>query len=269
MTRTLLAGLVASALLAVLAGSSAAQARALAIRLSPIPERVATAAAVVVGKVTGIEDKPVSAEAFPGAKEKSEFNVAIVKVQDDLLGAKGLTHIKIGFIKPPEGKPIIRPGGYRPPQPQVDQEGCFFLTKHPTESFYLLQGFNSVINKTGNGNFAKEMERVKECAKLMADPKAGLKAKDADARALTAAMLVVRYSTPQPGQTKREAIGAEESKQILMALADGDWTKKFSLADLPPSAAFGRLALTEKDGWTWKPAPGAPRPPMTMRPGRG
>jgi len=244
------------AVLSVLAGTSSAQARAVAIRLSALPERVATADAVVVGKVTGIEEKAVSAESFPGAKDKAEFHIAIVKVQDAVLGTKDLTHVKIGFIKPPQGKPIIRPGGYRPPQPMVDQEGCFFLTKHPTETFYLLQGFNSIINKTGNDNFAKEMERVKECAKLMADPKAGLKAKDADSRALTAAMLVLRYTMPQAGQTKREDIGAEESKQILTALAGGDWTKTYSLTELPPSYAFGRLTHTEKDGWNWKPAPG-------------
>lgn len=256
MKRTLLAGLIAAAALSLLAGVSFAQAVAdrVAIRLSPLPERVATADAVVVGKVTAIEDKTVSAEMAPGAKEKTEYHVAVIKVADDILGAKGLTHIKVGFVKPaapvPGKPPIIRPGGgYAAPQPTVDQEGCFFLTKHHSEPFYLLQGYNSVINKAGNDNFDKDVARAKECAKLLADPKAGLKSKDADTRALTAEMLAIRYTTPRAGQTKREAIDADESKLILTALAEADWTKNVGPNDLSPQWGFARLGLTDKDGW--------------------
>src|SRR5689334_12467543 len=67
----LLAGLLAAVTLS-LAGS-ASTARAIAIRLSPLPERVALADAVVVGKVTVIEDKTISVEPFPGTKDKVEY----------------------------------------------------------------------------------------------------------------------------------------------------------------------------------------------------
>jgi hypothetical protein len=250
MQRTRLIAAVAA--LAFLSAASLAQVQAkrIAIRLSPLPERVATADAVVTGKVTAIEDKTVSALPFPGAEEKAEFQIAVIKVGDALLGAKGLTHVKVGTVKPPEGgKPIIRPGGYGPPRLAVDQEGIFFLEKHPTETFYVIRSANGIINKADNENFDKQVKRAKECAKLLADPKAGLKAKDAEERGLTANLLLIRYGTPRPGQSKREAISAAESKQILTALADADWTKQVTVDDVSPQWGFGRLQLTDQDGW--------------------
>ncbi len=250
MRRTPLIALAVAVGLGLLSNASFAQpVSSKAIRFSPLPERVATADAVVVGKVTGIEDKTVSAEPFAGAKDKVEYQIAVVKIEDGILGTKGLTHVKVGTIKPPEGQRIIRPGGLAPPKLNVDREGIFFLHKHPSESFFVLQGATSVINKANNDNYEKEVARVKECAKLLADPKAGLKSKSADERALTASMLVIRYNTAHAGQTKRESIDADESKLILNALADGDWTKGNDLNDLSPQWGFSRLGLTDKDGW--------------------
>jgi hypothetical protein len=255
MNRISLIALALAAGLCLVPATSFAQpvAKRIAIRFSPLPERVATADAVVAGKVTGIEDKTVSAEPAPGVKDKVEYEIAVVKVEDGILGTKGLTHVKVGTVKVPEGKPIIRPGGGAPQKLTVDQEGVFFLHKHPTESFYVLQGPMSVVNKAGNDNYEKELARVKECAKLLADPKAGLKAKSADDRALTAGMLVLRYNTPRPGETKREAIDADQSKLILTALAEAEWNPKrdpnMAQNELLPQAVFGRLGLTDKDGW--------------------
>jgi hypothetical protein len=263
MNRTPLVALALTAGLCFVPASLAqpAVAKRIAIRFVPLPERVATADAVVIGKVTAIEDKTVSAESAPGAKDKVEYQIAVVKIENGLLGTKGLTHVKIGTVKPPEGRPIIRPGGGAPPRLAVDEEGIFFLHKHPTESFYVLQGPMSVVNKANNDNYEKELERVKECAKLMADPKAGLTARADEDRALTATMLVIRYNTPRPGETKRESVSAEESKQILGALAKADWNPKrdpnnMPVFDLSPQVAFARLGLTEKDGFKYVPAPG-------------
>ena len=164
-------------------------------------------------------------------------------------GTKGLTHVKVGTVKAPEGRPIIRPGGYAPPKLTVDQEGVFFLQKHPSESFYVLQGAMSVINKANNDNYEKEAARVKECAKLLADPKAALKSKDADDARPDRQPCSSSATTPRTGQTKREAIDADESKQILTALAEADWTKGNDVNGLSPQWGFGRLGLTDKDGW--------------------
>jgi hypothetical protein len=250
MKRILPAAVVAASVLSLLASGS--YARAVAIRIVPVPERVALAQAVVVGKVTSIEEKTVSAESFPGAKDKVEYQIAVVKVADGLFGTKGLTHIKVGFIKPPAGDEVrpLRPiRGFGPPHLAVDQEGVFFLSRHHAESFYVMRDNNSFMPKADNDNYKKELEAAKECAKLIADPKAGLKSKKAEERALTAALLVVRYTTPLTGREKREDIDAEESKLILKGLADGDWSKGFSPTELTPMMVFGRLNLQPKDGW--------------------
>ena len=62
MKHAFLPGLTAVVLSLFAVPSFAQQSKAVMIRLSPLPERVATADAVAVGKVTAIEDKTVSAE---------------------------------------------------------------------------------------------------------------------------------------------------------------------------------------------------------------
>jgi hypothetical protein len=223
-----------------------------------LPGRVAIAEIIAVGKVAAFEDKTVSTEVVPGRKEKSEYLIAVIKIEDHIFGAKGLTHFKLGLPKPPEPGPDGRPVRSGFLRLEVNQEAIFFVHKHLVQSFYIPPSASGVLNKAGNDNFEKETKRVKECAKLLADPKASLKSKDAGERALTAAMLVVRYTTPWAGTNRREPIDAEESKLILSALADGDWTKEQSLDNLPPSSAFSRLDLTEKDGWKSRPARNAP-----------
>jgi hypothetical protein len=256
MKRTVLTGL---ALLAV-----AGPAPAVAIMVQPIPQRVATADVVIVGKVAALESKTVSAPPSPGAKDKVEYTIASVKVEDALLGAKGLTHIKVGFVAPkeltapPPGGPI-RPGFRRAPPAKLeaDEEACLLLKKHHEGEFYVIPTFADVIDKKA-ANFDKDLALVKKCAKLLADPKASLQSKDAGERALTAGMLVMRYRALFVPDGKTEPIDADESKLILKALAEGDWSKPFAQDTIAPEAAFGRLGLTEKDGFVWKPGPGTP-----------
>src|SRR5262249_13591768 len=155
----LFAGLVAAAALSLIVTASSAQVpgqvqdKRIAIRLLPVPERVAQSDVVVVGKVTSIEDKAVSAT-LPGTDQKADYTIAVVKVGDRLFGTKDDTHVKVGFNKPAAGGGRPRPGGFGPPQLAVDQEAVFFLQKHPTESFYVMGfGPNSLVNKAGNDNF--------------------------------------------------------------------------------------------------------------------
>jgi hypothetical protein len=250
MLRVLVASLLAVTLTVV---GMPASAKAVAIRPFPLPERVALADAAVVGQVTTIQDKPVSAVPFAGAEEKVEYTIAVIKVEDGLFGVKGLTHVKVGFQTPPAGGvggPIRRPGGFRMPRLTAGEEGCFLLAKHPTEPFFTLQGMDRVINQKDNPNYKKELATVKHCAKLLSDPTAGLKAKNADDRFLTAAMLVARYTAfLQPVGAKREPIDAGQSKLILHALAEADWSKPFSPTEPTAQAVFGRLGLGPADGW--------------------
>lgn len=250
--------------LALLAVAVPASAKAMAIRVGPVPERVAMADVVIVGKVAAIQSKTVAATQFPGAKDKVEYTVASVKIEDALLGAKGLTHIKVGYIvpkplTPPAGRGPIRPTLRRPPQVklEVDQQGCFLLKKHHEGEFYIVPNFADFIDKKA-ANFDKDVALAKKCAKLLADPKAGLKSKDAGERTLTAGMLVVRYRTATVPNAKTEPIDADESKLILKALAEGDWSKPIAQDTITPQTAFARLNLTEKDGFVFRAGPGTP-----------
>jgi len=254
MRQSLVAGVAAVCGL-VLIGT--AEAKAIAIRPSSIPERVAQSDVVVVGKVGKVEPKNVSAAPFPGG-QKVEYQVVALEVKDGLLGARGKKEIRLGFIPPQQGGPgggpgpIRRPGGFRQLVFTQGQEGLFFLTKHPTESFCVAPAYFSFVDKNA-GDFGKQVEQVKKCTKLLSDPMASLKSKSADDRAQTAAMLVLRYRAFKPGKMKEEEIGAEESKLILNALAEGDWSKGFSPTEITPQMAFGQLGLTPNDGW--KPGP--------------
>jgi hypothetical protein len=174
------------------------------------------------------------------------------------MGAKAGSEIRVGFIPPqtaPAGGPVFirrRPGLVL----TTGQEGCFFLTKHPDENFYTVPAYFDFVEKKAP-NFDKDMVQVKRCVKLLSDPDAGLKSKDAEDRMLTAGMLVSRYRTVKPGMDGKttEPIDAEESKRILQTLAEADWTVKpnpqpgpFGL-QMTPQNIFLRLGLTPEDGW--------------------
>src|SRR5262249_1133208 len=129
--------------LLVLAGlvciGTASPAQALKVRMSPLPERVAQADAVVVGKGTDIEKKNVAAKPFPEAEEKMEYQVAVIEIKDGIVGAKGLTHLRVAFIPMQEGdapRPVVRRGPVM--TLTKGQEGCFFLQQHFEENFYVM-----------------------------------------------------------------------------------------------------------------------------------
>src|SRR5262245_6430622 len=134
-----------------LAALAATDATAYALVAAPNPpvRRAIGADVVVVGKVTGFEKDMVQAEPFPGAKQKSAYKVAIVKIADDLAGAGKMKEIKIGFIPPPKADPKGGPGrpvrplpgrGFGAPNLEEGQEFMFFLVKHPGADFYMMPG---------------------------------------------------------------------------------------------------------------------------------
>ena len=236
-------------------------ARAMVIAPTPLGQRVATADCIVVGKVIGFGEKPISAAPYPGAKNTVDYQIVIIQVETGILGAKDMKEIRVGFV-PPMAPPGGAGGGVRPPirrPPQVsftlNQEACLFLTKHPEGDFYTASAYTSVLNKQGNGNFDKEVDEVKHSAELLADPKAGLDAKDKDDRLLTAGMLILHYRQRRPSaaKPKTEAIDAELSKKLLLTLADADWSVRPGRPgafQLTPQAIFAQLNLTPRDGWT-------------------
>ncbi|HEV3257382.1 MAG TPA: hypothetical protein VG013_10915 [Gemmataceae bacterium] len=258
MHRLMIGGVAGLTCLAFLV--STASAKAMMIAPAPIPERVAQAEVIVIGTVGKVEPQNVSAIPFPGAKDKVEYQVVALKIDDALMGAKAGSEIRVGFI-PPQNPTPAGPGVIRTPlrRPGVilttGQEACFFLTKHPEENFYVAPAYFDIMEKKVDG-FDKDMALVKRCVKLLSDPDASLKSKEAEDRLLTAGMLVSRYRTAKPGSTgKTEAIDAEQSKRILEILADADWNVQAAPRPGPvgfqmtAQTIFFRLGLIPEDGW--------------------
>jgi hypothetical protein len=250
------------AALVVLTLTTLLSAQTMRVAPAALPQRLATADMVVIGKVIGFEDKTVEASRFPNDMEKGRYMVAIVKIDEVVLGNKDLKEVRVGFIPPvitppnPQPGPTIRPGIRRAPQVNLlkDMEACFILTKHADGGFYQAPLFEDVIQKKDNANFDKDAAEARHCAQLLANTKAGLEAKDPQDRFLTAGMLIVRYrsvpATNNPQVLKQEPIDAAQSKAILKALSSADWTTMNPpIFRFTPQLIFGRLGLTDKDGW--------------------
>jgi hypothetical protein len=208
--------------------------------------------------VTSIEEKTVSVEPVPGVKEKVEYIIAVVKVDDAILGAKGLTHVKVGFQAPQAGGPgrPIRPGlGRGQAKLEKDQEVLLFLSPHHGGEFEIMPAYFDMVDKKTD-TFEKDVEASKKYVKLIAEPEKGLKSKDAANRLETVNMLVTKFRTPQPSakEPKEEPIDADMSKQIMNVLADADWTPPKpgvpqNNFQVTPIGIFFRLGVNEKDGW--------------------
>jgi hypothetical protein len=213
---------------------------------------------IVVGKITAIEDKTVMAKRFVGDAAKTEHKIALIQVTDNLKGPKGLTTVRLGFVPPPPPPPPPKPGDpviFRKPirgfNPTVGQEACFFLSKNSEGDFHVTTMYFDVIDKKAV-NFDKDVDMIKRCTKLLDDPMAALKSKDAEIRLMAASMQVTRYRTPKAGaqNPQTEPINAEESKLILHALATADWSQRQAFTQISPQMVISRLNLTAKDGWT-------------------
>lgn len=249
-----------AAVAAVLLGlAAAAQAKAIAIAVPQTPAaRVANADVVVVGKVTDVEAEPVAVSAYPGAKdEKVLFKVAVLKIDEALLGGAGVTRIRVGFPAdaaappPPVGgpQPVGRPvgGRIRPPAMVValekGMEGVFFLTRHHDGDFYVTAGGPPLLAR--EKTYAKDLEQVKKATKTIDDPVAALKAKDVEDRFQAAQMVLQRYQSVRGGvragrAPAREPIPPEENKLIVALLQELPWmpdaSKPRTPADpVPPS----------------------------------
>jgi hypothetical protein len=73
-------------------------------------EQAAASDVIVIGKVTDIESEPVLAERARGTGKVLHL-IATIRVEENLLGAKGLTHIRVAFV--PELRPPLRDPGVK------------------------------------------------------------------------------------------------------------------------------------------------------------
>jgi hypothetical protein len=191
-----------------------------------------------VAKVVEVEPDVVEVAPFPGApKERMlRYKVAILKIDDPLIGASGITRVRVGF--PADASTSPGDGGSGRPRaitasvmigPAVTgtalsagMEGCFSLAKHANADFYVLSG--PPIQKS-HPSFAKEVDRLKKYARAVNDPVAALKAKDLDERFEAAQIILQSYLTPR-GSNVREPVPEEENKLLVALLTELPWVPK-------------------------------------------
>ena len=234
--------------------SAAGQAKRLMPIPPSIPNRVAIAETIVLGKVEQIEGQSVEMSESPDEKEKKEYFVAMVHIEAAVKGAEGLTDLKVAFPALPANSKDLPNGGddYRL-QLEIDQEVCLFLKPHHSGKFLVGACYYPSFDKKDT-NFEKNWKWTQQCANLLANPEKGLQAKESDERFITAAMLILQYRTSQfipKADAKEEPIPAKQSRLILQALAEANWEKPMEDLgyEMRPESLFSRLNLTPKDGW--------------------
>jgi hypothetical protein len=244
------------------------------LTLAPRPStQVSNADAIVVGKVAEVEADSVEALPYKGADQKITYKVAVLKIDEPLLGAGGLTRFRVGFpadastTTPADVPPVTRvrrPG--RPPMAvalTAGQEGCFCLTRHPTADFYVLTG--PPLAKTDD-KFAGEVEKVKKAAKAVTDPVAALKAKDLDDRFQAAFVILQRYQRNPTGRpVAREPIPEEENKLIVALLKELPWLPDQTKPVEPGGMMVSRGTLWNQINWAEQ---GFKQPTFQANPGQ-
>jgi len=230
-----------------------AEARALVAVRPGGPDRLVQAQLVVVGTVMSVEDKEIDLPFAPNTPGTAKYKVAVVQVREVLKGAERLQTVRVAFqaaapvvIQP--RPPIKRPILPRTPELKAGQETLLFLTKHFKEPVYQPVIMTGVVLRDPTGQaFTAEITQVKTKVRLLANPLESLRSRDAADRVQTAALLLGMYRGSFGRQT--ELINADESKLILLAVADANWQAN-QFDPLSGRALFNQLGVTQKDGWT-------------------
>ena len=171
---------LAATVLFALAPAARAKAIAIAVPQKPAAQAV-QADAVVVGKVTEVEAEPIEVTAYPGAPRdaKTSFKVAVLKVEQALMGGGGVTRFRVGFpADAPAAAEPGKPGGPLPAGGRIRRpnlvvaltagmEGCFALNRHHEGDFYVLAG--PPLAKAAD-DYARELDRVKKVVKAIDRP---------------------------------------------------------------------------------------------------
>lgn len=220
------------------------------IYIPPVSIRVIQAEVVLAGKVTGVDEKTVTATLDKANPQKVEYRVFTLKIEQGIKGTKGLTHLKVA-IPTPLAQPVLprpRPGPMGPITLEKGQEVLMFLQLHHSESFLVPATLQPIVDKR-TPTYKNDLEMTVKLGKLLDDPSVGLKSKDDEERYLTAALLVTKYRTPPAGAYKEAELTAEESKSIMQGLLAGKWDVQTGRADgFAPMQVFMMLN-PQQAGW--------------------
>lgn len=220
-------------------------------QVAQVRNLVANADCVVIGKVKLIEDKTVGTGTTQYEAYKTVHKVAVITVDEAFMGPKELREVRVAF------KAVNNPQ-FMHTELTAGQEGCFALKRHYEHDFYIVHW----STKKADPNYERDLAQARRTGRCLADTLAGLKSRDAEDRLVTAAALIQRYRgtgfVPAPiGKVvKYEPITPEESKLILRALADADWTPNPNSTSPAAFPLFSRLGVTVNDGF--KVTPGTP-----------
>lgn len=266
---------------ALLAAAPAVALKIIAPGSVGLQQKLIAADAVVVGKVTKIEDEPLDLAPFENG-QKVPHTVAVVKVADTLVGSKTVTHLKVVFPKPGEPSPQpgrgggIRPlpapvrGGFGPVAVTENQEGVFFLTKHPTAAgYYHIQPGHLSLN-AADEKYKGELAKVTAAAGAFADPVKALSADKVDDRLQAALALAYKFRSYPPnnvsGVIAEEPVPAEVGTLLVQVLLDADWAKtdahkladalgllpgQYGIPDVRAAAGENPLAVRQKAFRAW------------------
>jgi hypothetical protein len=215
---------------------------------------------ICIGKVADFEPELQTIELTAG--EKVACLVASIRIEESLVGADGVTTIRVAQVSrqrganSPEVIRRVRPGKlYGRPQTSLilGQQACFFLQKVPTADCFVPVNLDLPLDKS-DPNYANSLGGIRKIAKVIEKPMDCLKSKNTFDRQLAASVLVLRYRaepTIGSGNLVNEPLSAQESKLILAALAEMQWGElPFDQNGvLSLQNAFSQLQVTEKDGW--------------------
>jgi len=231
-----------------------------AIRLFTPLEKLVRADAVVVGKVSAIEKDTIEATPSPDVKDKQTYKVGVIKIETGLVGAANITHVKVAFIPPPPvdpNAPALPPGRGRfgPVYLTEGMEGLFYLTKHHSGEFYIINPIMAPAEAKDEG-YKEQVALAKKGAAVLTDPMKALKADKADDRSFAAIMLIGKYrSYPENvagDKVENAKVPADESKLVLKALSEANWKGDPNDPTAPNAyQAFSQLGLNDKDGWKY------------------
>jgi len=212
----------------------------IALPKEPLAHKVAIAECVVLGKITAIQEKPAQGK---GEIRRWDFTVVEVEVRESLYGAKEKKQLHFGF--PNIDKQAVKAGL------TVGQIAYFCGLRDGENDFYIVSvGCFCAANDRG---FDKDLTAARRLGRLLQDPEEGLKSTDREDRLLTAYLLILRncYVPWRRGLAgKAKPIDAEQSKRILLALAEGDWKNnspevRDAVAALQLSVKFGASPLKD------------------------
>jgi hypothetical protein len=214
----------------------------------PRPSVIAmTADVVVIGKV--IEIEPEAVEAVPHGYRppapKGEFDkpripkipykIAVLKIEEPLVGAKGLTQLRVGYVDGPAAAKVVPTARAGHIGLSAGEAGCYFLVRHSSGDFYVpQQGFGVAPLLKSRADYDAELARIRVVVKAIDDPVAALKAKTVEDRFIAAQTILTRNARVVPkhdagGKPETDNFPAEENKLILDLLLELPWAPKGAL----------------------------------------